>query len=108
VNGGWQCPIFAGICLDDAGGVDASPPFDAGPPGDGGITCGTKECSAATQYCNIVGGGVALPDAGSNMSWTCEALPAMPCDAGTGCACIPNACNCVDDGGAITNECFYP
>jgi hypothetical protein len=110
VNGVWTCPPEPGImCATDASFVfvDAG---DAGKTltGDGGIDCVTTTCSAATQYCNISGGGVQLPDAGSNVSYECLTLPAMPCEAGTGCACIPDKCSCTDDGGAITNECFYP
>ena len=47
-------------------------------------------------------------DAGANFSAECLPLPAMPCDGGTGCDCIPNKCSCTEDDGAIKNECFYP
>lgn len=112
LNGSWQCEAPPEIpCvapLPDAGrAIDAALPVDAAHPGDGGITCGAQECSAATEYCNIVGGGARPVDGGSNMSWTCLPLPTMPCEAGTGCACIPSTCECVDDGG-ITNSCLYP
>jgi hypothetical protein len=110
VNGVWTCPPEPEIeCPVDAGnGGGDSGVSDAGSAGDAAIDCVTVTCNATTQYCDIRGGGVQLPDAASNMSYSCLALPAMPCDAGTGCACIPNKCSCTDDGGAITNECLYP
>ncbi len=110
VNGSWTCPPEPEIeCPFDAGSGDDSDAsaYDAG-PGDGGIDCMGLTCNAATQYCDIRGGGAQLPDAGSNMTVSCPNLPTMPCDAGTGCACIPNACSCTDDGGAIKNECLAP
>jgi hypothetical protein len=110
IDGTWICPPEPEIaCPVDAGGPgpDAGAQ-DAGLAGDGGIVCGSNVCNAATDYCDIRGGGAWLPDAGSNMSYSCLPLPAMPCDAGTGCACVPNRCDCTDDGGYITNECLYP
>ncbi len=101
--------MLSGICIGDASTPDGGAE-DAGNTvtGDGGISCAGLTCNAATQYCDIRGGGAQLPDAGSNTSVSCLTLPPMPCDAGTGCACIPNVCECTDDGGAIKNECFYP
>ncbi|MGO8995305.1 MAG: hypothetical protein ACLQVI_18465 [Polyangiaceae bacterium] len=97
VNGAWVCPPVI-LC-----------PTEAGPnAGDGGIACGATTCHAATEYCQIAGGGVAPLDGGATLSYSCPSLPSMPCDAGTGCACIPDKCNCTDDGGYITNECLYP
>jgi hypothetical protein len=103
VNGSWECPILAGSCV----ALDAAV-SDASSGGDAGFACDGLTCNAAAQYCDIRGGGVALPDAGSNFSVNCLPLPVMPCEGGTGCACIPNTCGCTETNGAITNECLYP
>jgi hypothetical protein len=86
-------------CPADAGGGTRDASFDC---------YGTKTCNADTEFCNVTGGGAAPPDGGSNIAVSCDPLPATPCDAGTGCACIPNRCSCTEEAGAITNECFYP
>ena len=103
IDGAWVCAAVSDEpCRVDSGGGDASVPADAG------IECNGLTCNAATQYCDIRGGGAQPLDGGSNVSMNCLPLPAMPCEAGTGCACIPNTCSCTDEGGAIKNECFYP
>jgi hypothetical protein len=97
IDGTWECPVFGIECPNDAGGGDAS------------FECyGTKTCNAETSYCNVSGGGAVPLDGGSNLTVSCDPLPAMPCEAGTGCACLPDKCSCTDVAGAITNECFYP
>lgn len=96
IGGSWTCPPAPGISCD------------AGKANVGPITCGASTCDGNTEYCDIRGGGVPLPDAGSNVSSVCLPLPAMPCEAGTGCDCIENRCSCTDDAGAITNACYFP
>jgi hypothetical protein len=110
IDGAWTCPPESEIAcpVDSGNGGDDGGSNDGGISGDAGFDCDGITCNATTQYCDIRGGGVHLLDAGSNTSIQCLTLPTMPCEAGSGCACIPNACGCTDEGGAIKNECLYP
>jgi hypothetical protein len=84
---------------------------DAGPPDAGFFTCGDKTC-APDEYCTTASGGVPLPDAGSNTSYTCTKIPPA-CAAAPTCACLESnggaSCgNCNDTSGHIEVTCLYP
>jgi hypothetical protein len=100
IDGSWTCPVYGIDCALDSG-VDS---------GDASVlfACDSLMCNAATEYCSISGGGAQPLDGGSNLTVACDPLPPMPCDAGTGCACITGGCGCTDDGGAITSGCLFP
>ena len=113
-NGNWHCPPQSFACVADAAIQDGAPTdagedvFDAGPPGDGGVPCGTATCDARNDYCQNDNGGAVPPEGGSASSYTCTPIPAA-CDAGKSCACInTNGCQCTDNGGAITVTCNFP
>jgi len=81
---GWE---FSGLimCL----------PEDAGAPSDAASSsfpCGAASCDAATEYCSVTEGGVALPDGGSDVSQSCQPIPAECANNAAGppatCACL--------------------
>ena len=102
---GWACG-YTGACA-----TDASDDGDVSTRDSATFACGAATCDVASQYCSESGGGAQLPDAGSNFSETCEALPAE-CAASPTCACVNaatnNGCPCTTNGGGVTVECLYP
>jgi hypothetical protein len=97
-NGVIVCPAV--VCPD--GGVDS------GSTGSD-FACGKAFCDAATEYCSITQGGVALPDSGTNMRSTCQAIPSACANNQAGaaatCACLQEhtsgTCT-VSNGGDLT------
>jgi hypothetical protein len=111
--------LLAGACGGTTIGTAGDSDGDGGTEADASSTetgsatfaCGTATCDVGAQYCLESGGGVPLPDAGSNFSATCETLPAA-CTASPSCACVEaatsNTCPCTTNGGGVTIECLYP
>jgi hypothetical protein len=86
-------------CACKVDGVDAGP-----------FACGDKTC-AADEYCTMAGGGAHLPDAGSNVTYSCTKIPAA-CEPAPSCPClVANASTCGGCGetdGHLKITCLYP
>lgn len=95
----WEKAGLGCACLPDAGQHDA-----------GYFACGEKTC-APNEYCTTASGGVPLPDAGNNTTYTCSPIPPA-CAASPTCTCLESngaGCgNCTESNGHLEVTCLYP
>jgi hypothetical protein len=111
VDGQWVCPSNI-TCASDGGFPDVSTVEDATVDATSTtFACGSATCDSASEFCMESGGGVQLPDGGSNFNEECQPLPSQ-CETSPTCACVLAAmsggCECSTAGSAVTVECFFP
>jgi hypothetical protein len=99
--------VDAGPAPDGSGPLDAGPAPDADGPG-GSFACGASTCDGATEYCEVLTGGIPPPDGGAPgvVSSSCSPLPAACAGAAT-CACVEAAVGggpvtCTESAGDVT------
>ncbi len=111
IDGQWVCPSTI-TCASDGGFPDVSTVEDATVDAmSTTFACGSATCDSTTELCMESGGGVQLPDSGSNFTEACEQLPAQ-CETSPTCDCVLGAmnggCGCSSNGSAVTVEYFFP